>query len=184
MSHNHCRTEYDFTLILTGVNALSQAVVDALYESGCDDATPSLRFGRVYLTFSRQAKTMAKAILSAIRDVRKAGIGADVLRVDPCNLVTQSEIAHRIRLSRQRVHQYIMGTRGPGGFPPPACNIADESPLWYWCDVAHWLRENNLLPEQAYREAQDVALINAQLEFRRQCELDSELCKEIQEALK
>ena len=176
-------TEYEFTLILTGISRLDQRIVDALFEAGCDDATPSLRLGRVYLTFSRQAMSMADAILTAIHNVRTANIGADVLRVDPCNLVTQSEIARRIGRSRQVVSHYIYGKRGPGDFPPPACYLADDSPLWYWCEVAYWLRQNDMLPDREYRDAQEIALINAQLEYQRQCSLAGELCDEVRTAL-
>jgi len=111
--------EHDFTLVLTGFTRLTERVENALYEAGCDDATLSMRCGRPYLTFSRVAPSLKEAILSAIRDVRKAGIGADVLRVDDCSLVTQADIARKIGRSRQLVHQYITGTRGPGAFPPP-----------------------------------------------------------------
>jgi len=183
MAHVQNNSEYDFTLILTGVKSLNREIADALFEAGCDDATPSLRLGQVYLTFSRTATTMADAILSAIRDVRKSRLGADVLRVDPCNLVTQAEIARRINRSRQLVSQYIVGNRGPGGFPPPACYISDESPLWYWCEVAYWLRENSLLPEQEFRDARDIAMINAQLAYQHQCKMSGELCNEVREAL-
>src|SRR4029079_9205825 len=112
-------TEYDFTLALTGITELTREIEDALFEAGCDDATLSLRCGRIYATFSREADSLKDAILSAINDVRNAGIGADVLRVDECNLITQAEIARKSGRSRQLIHQYIKGIRGPGGFPPP-----------------------------------------------------------------
>jgi hypothetical protein len=159
--------EHDFTLVLTGVSNLTPGDEDALFESGCDDGTISIRSGRVFITFSRQAPSMRQAILSAIDNVRKAGIGADVLRVDYCSLVTQSDIARNMDRSRQLVHQYITGERGPGGFPPPARGLADDTPLWYWCEVAHWLCENNMVKEQVLRDAEDVATINNVLELQR-----------------
>src|SRR5262245_33166912 len=48
-----CESEHDFVLILDGISDLAPAMEDALYEAGCDDATISVRAGRVYLTFSR-----------------------------------------------------------------------------------------------------------------------------------
>jgi hypothetical protein len=156
-------SEHDFVLILDGISDLAPAMEDALYEAGCDDATISVRAGRVFLTFSRTAPTMKEAILSAIRNVREAGIGARVLRVDHCNLVTQSEIARKIGRSRQLVSQYIAGTRGPGGFPAPACNITDGPPLWYWCEVASWLWQNDMVKEEVARAARDTAAINSAL---------------------
>ena len=102
-----CEMEYDFALIVGGVVGLTPAVEDALFNVGCDDATLSMQYGRLYLEFSRSAISLEDAILSAIQVVRKAGIGAEVLRVDECNLVTASEIARRMGRSRQLVHQYM-----------------------------------------------------------------------------
>lgn len=163
-----CEGEHDFALVLTGITELTTEVENALFEAGCDDATVSVRSGRVFLTFSRTAASLKEAILSAIRDVKKANTGAEVLRVDVCNLVTQADIARKISRSRQLVHQYIMGTRGPGGFPAPACDITDGAPLWSWCEVAFWLWQNDMIKENVLREAQVVAVINSVLEHQYQ----------------
>src|SRR5208337_3869719 len=117
---NECEPEHDFALILSGITELTPEVQDALFEAGCEDGTISVRAGRVYLTFSRNSRSLKDAILTAIQDVKCARVGADVLRVDVCNLVTQADIARKIGRSRQLVHQYIAGIRGPGNFPAPA----------------------------------------------------------------
>lgn len=96
MTNPTSETEYDFTLLLAGVNTLTPDIEDALFNAGCDDATVSLRFGRLYLAFSRDANSLKDGILSAIKDVEASGIGARVIRVDHCDLVTQSEIARHI----------------------------------------------------------------------------------------
>jgi hypothetical protein len=175
--------EHDFTLVLTSIAELTPEVEDALFQAGCDDATLSARSGRVFLTFSRKAESLLEAILSAINDVRRASIGADVLRVDDCNLVTQAEIAHRSRRSRQQIHQYITGERGPGSFPPPACNICEGHPLWYWCEVADWLWQNNLIREDVVREAEEVALINSCLEFEHQQKRNPGLAQQVRQSV-
>jgi hypothetical protein len=175
--------EHDFALVLTGITELTQAAEDALFEAGCDDATLSVRSGRVYLTFSRTAPTLKDAILSAIRDVKKAKIGGDVLRVDDCNLVTQADIARRIGRTRQLVHQYITGERGPGNFPAPACHICDESPLWYWCEVAYWLWQNDMIKEDVLRQAEQVNLINTVLELQHQRQMAPQLAEEILQSI-
>jgi hypothetical protein len=177
--------EHDFTLVLTGIKDLTEEVESALYEAGCNDALLSIRCGRPFLTFSREAKTLKDALLSAIGDVRKANIGADVLRVDNCTLVTQSVIAQRIRRTRQLVHQYVTGERGPGAFPPPVCNVSGEdgSPLWYWCDVAAWLYENNMISEEAMCEAQAVSLINDVLKLSHQRTAHPKLIEEVLETI-
>lgn len=179
-----CESEHDFTLVLDGVCELTEEVEDALFEAGCDDATLSVRHRRAFLTFSRVAESLRDAILSAIRDVKKAGIGAEVLRVDTCDLVTQAEIARRIGRSRQLVHQYISGARGPGRFPAPACDITDSAPLWYWCEVADWLHQNDLIKEVAAREAQELSLINAALGLEHQRRREPALTTDILRSLK
>lgn len=163
----NCECEFDFALIAGSVNELTPAVEDALFEAGCEDATLSIRYGLLYLEFSRSAKSIQDAILSAIRDVRKAGIGAQVLRVDECNLVTASDIARRIGRSRQLVFQYIKGQRGPGNFPPPEVQLAEGAPLWAWCAVSYWLAQNDIVrPEEGWN-AEVVASINNWLEIER-----------------
>ena len=161
---NNCEREYDFALIVDGVPELSDDVLDALFTAGCDDATPSMQYGLLYLEFSRSAASLQHAIISAIQDVLKAGLNARVLRVDDCNLVTQAEIARRIGRSRQLVHQYMTGERGPGGFPPPACHLTERKPLWQWCAVSYWLSTNNLLRQEECWNAAVVEAINNLLE--------------------
>jgi hypothetical protein len=174
-----CEDEHDFVLVLTGITELNTKTENALFEAGCDDATISIRSGRVFLTFSRSAASKTDAIMSAIRDVRKSEIGAQVLRVDDFNLVTQAEIARKIGRSRQLVHQFIAGTRGPGGFPAPTCQIADSAPLWRWCEVAYWLWQNGMIEENALRAAQDVETINCVLDFVYQKQLNPDLVLEL-----
>jgi hypothetical protein len=167
MNPKTCECEHDFTLVLTGISELTDRVEDGILKT-CDDATLAMRAGRPFLTFSRTAASMKDAILSAIEDVRKADVGADVLRVDYCNLVTQADIARKIGRSRQLVHQYMLGIRGPGSFPSPACEICDGQMLWFWCEVAYWLWENNMVKEDVLRDAQEVETINNILESERQ----------------
>ena len=76
------KSEFEFTLLLTGITDFTDEHVDALFAAGCDDATVARRLGRVYVTFCRSAETPLQAIASAIDDVERAGIGALVLRVD------------------------------------------------------------------------------------------------------
>jgi len=178
-----CETEHDFALIVDGVSELTQDVEDALFNTGCDDATLSMQYGLLYLEFSRSANSLEEAILSAIRDVQNAGLEAVVLRVDECSLVTMAEIARRIGRSRQLVHQYLIGKRGPGGFPPPECHLTDHAPLWAWCAVSYWLVQNHLLrPEEGWN-AEVVEAINNYLERERQRLRHPELLNEIERGL-
>jgi hypothetical protein len=180
---NACECEHDFALVLTGITELTPEAEDALFEAGCDDGTISVRSGRIYITFSREDVSLKDAILSAIRDVQNAKIGADVLRVDTCNLVTQADIARKIGRTRQLVHQYITGQRGPGGFPAPVCNITEGVPLWFWCEVAYWLRQHDMIKQDVATEAQEVALINTVLEMRYYRQIEPALSAEILQRL-
>jgi len=175
----NAQREYDFALIVGNVGELNDAVENALFEAGCDDATASIRYGLLYLEFSRVSSSFKEAILSAIRDVRKANIGAEVLRVDECNLVTAAEIARRIQRTRQLVFQYITGTRGPGGFPPPECHLTEGRPLWAWCAVSYWLAQNDILKPEEGWNAEAVAAINNFLEAARQKRRNAALIQEI-----
>ncbi len=176
-------TEYDFALLVAGVLELSSKVADAFFEAGCDDATLSLQHGTLHVEFSRSAPSLADAILSAIRDIRKTGIGAVVLRVDACNLVTPAEIARRIGRTRQSVFQYITGVRGPGGFPPPEYHLAKGTPLWSWTLVSEWLAANNIIRPEESRHAEVISVINNWLESARQRERDPKLVKQVERQL-
>lgn len=175
--------EFDFSLVLDGVFELTTAVENALFEAGCDDSTLSVLYGRIFMEFSRSATSLKAAIFSAIRDVRKAGIGADVLYVDESNLITQAEIARRIRRSRQLVHQYVTGKRGPGGFPPPVCQLQEDTPLWAWCEVTFWLFENDMIKPEELEAAEAVAAINSALDLARQKHRNPKLLDEVTRAV-
>jgi hypothetical protein len=182
-ANTHFEREYDFALIVGGVPSLTTEVEDALFNAGCDDTTLSIQYGLLYVEFSRTAKSLKHAILSAIHDVQKAGVSAEVLRVDECSLVTASEIARRIGRSRQMVHQYMTGERGPGGFPPPECHLCEGSPLWAWCAVSYWLAQNDILRPEDSWNAEVVSAINNALEAARQRLRQPELVKEIAKEL-
>ena len=94
--------EHEFTLILDGISELAPSVVDALFEAGCDDATVSKQNGLVSMDFDRVAPTMADAIVSAIQDVKKANVGAEVLRVEqgqPRKQMTDEEAERETRMT-------------------------------------------------------------------------------------
>ena len=73
---------FTFTLILSGISEITDEVRDALFEAGCGDALLGVRDGIVFLDFDREGPSMATAILSAIADVRNAGIGAEVVSIE------------------------------------------------------------------------------------------------------
>jgi hypothetical protein len=128
---------------------------------------PALRFGErdgVFIAdFDREASSFSEALVCAIKDVERAVPGLRVVRVEPEDLVTASEIAARTGRTRESVRQLFEGARGPGDFPRPAAWLSDRTRLWHWSDVSRWfataLNEGANAPE----DADLVALANAVL---------------------
>lgn len=90
-------TEYAFTLIIEGIPDLTPEVMDALFEAGCDDATIMMQADRVSMAFDRAGPTLKDAMVSAIRDVQKASIGARVIRVEGTEPGSAQEIDGEVR---------------------------------------------------------------------------------------
>lgn len=132
-------TEYDFTLTLAGVKEITPDIANRFFEAGCDDALFGVRDGVAFADFTREAMSFSEAVLSAIRDIRKAQVGATVVRVEPDDLVTMADIADRTQRTRESVRKLIIGERGPGEFPAPVARVKQKSPLWRWVDVVAWL---------------------------------------------
>jgi hypothetical protein len=182
-----------FTLVLSGVRAVTDEIENALFEAGCDDALLCTRDGAIYLDFDREAPSFREAVLSAIADVEEAGIGARVARVEPDELVTMAEIARRSGRSRENIRQLVTGLRGPGDFPLPLASLKQRSPIWRWTDVSRWLEESlgieGTPAEQAnsLRETPDtgvlVAAINAALDVRRHVADGGEAMQILQEII-
>lgn len=158
---------YSFVAILRPIVLDPSQLEDSLFAAGCDDATIGIRNGVVYLDFDREAPCFEEAILSAIKDIERADIGARVAWVEPGDFVTAAEIARRVGKSRESVRLWIEGERGPGGFPSPCAGVSGGVILWSWAEVARWLSENNRLEdEQVLQEAEIIVDLNAALEQR------------------
>jgi hypothetical protein len=158
---------FEFSLILSGADNLTDELADAVYEAGCDDALLGMQCGVLYLDFEREAPSLKDAILKAIRQVERAKAGLRVVRVEPDDLVSAAEIARRVGRSRENIRQLVNGLRGPGGFPPPISAMRKKSPLWRWSEVAGWFTQSGLGDDEAVQEANLLGTINAALELRR-----------------
>jgi hypothetical protein len=64
---------YEFTIVLCGIDQLTDAVAEAIYEAGCADATISSVSSVVSLDFDRFAASLGEAIGSAVDEVGRAG---------------------------------------------------------------------------------------------------------------
>jgi hypothetical protein len=146
---------YSFTLIL---DRDPELLMDELYEAGCDDALFGVIDEAGYADFDREAPSMEEAIVSAIQAID--GVGLNVVRIEPDDLVTASEIAERLGRSRESIRLLIERKRGKGDFPSPYTHMRDRNRLWRWSDVADWAGLADEVPA-----AQFIAAANAALEL-------------------
>ena len=70
---------YEFTLIVDGPDLQDEQRIDALYESGCDDALVGRSHGVQYLDFDREASSLEDSVLSAVAEVERVE-GVEVAR--------------------------------------------------------------------------------------------------------
>jgi predicted DNA-binding transcriptional regulator AlpA len=150
--------KYEFSIIASGLDPSSEDFEQRFYDAGCDDATISFQKGHIIVDFAREAETIGQAIISAIRNVEKAGAHVD--RVEPDPLVSLSEIAARTGMSRAAMTQYSKGQRSKD-FPSPVARVTSDSPLWDWASVAKWLFHHEKLSRDQAIEAEAVRIANA-----------------------
>jgi hypothetical protein len=158
---------YQFTLILDGVDEKTPGLEDSLFEAGCDDGLINYKNGAVYIDFDREDEHFERAIMSAIKDVESANIGAQIVSVAPEHLVSLSDIAGRVSMTRQAVSLFIQGARGIGDFPKPVLKISNKSPLWRWSSVAEWFYQKGKISDHDVIDSANIVEdINAALELR------------------
>jgi len=158
---------YQFSMMLSNVDEDTINLEDSLFESGCDDALISYKNGVVYLDFDREGDDFEKAIISAIKDVESSSINAIVNSISPAYLVSLSDIAERVSMTRQAISLLMQGKRGAGSFPAPLLNIKNKSSLWRWSDVATWFYEQGKISDHSIIDfAIIVEDVNSALELR------------------
>ena len=161
--------DFEFTLAIAGPID-EESILDRLFEAGCSDATFGSVDGAGFAEFTREATSFEEAVMLGIQQVESVP-GLRVLRVEPDDLVTMSEIAGRLGRTRESIRLLVSGDRGHGGFPPPVSHVRDRFRLWRWSDVAEWAGQVSLEERQ---RAKFVAALNAALELRRSRDLPKE----------
>lgn len=156
---------HHFTFIVDGPDVQDDALIEALFEAGCDDALVGRSEGIQYIEFDREAPDLDVALLSAVADVEKVP-GVKVARVADAGLITMAEIAARVGRTREGVRLLVNGSRGPGGFPPPVTDPRSRYRLWRWSEVEPWI--TTYLGKEPESRGDDVlTAVNAGLELRR-----------------
>lgn len=74
---------YSFTLVFDGeFDELSDDLLNPIWEAGCEDSHVSLREGTLRISFDREAPSFLVALLSAITDIERTGLGLEIIRVE------------------------------------------------------------------------------------------------------
>ena len=74
---------HSFTLVFEGqFDDLSDDLVDAVWQAGCDDSHISLRQGTLRIAFDREAPSYWTAILSAVADIARTGLGLELAGIE------------------------------------------------------------------------------------------------------
>lgn len=83
---------YRFTIVLSGVDEMTEDIAEALFEAGCDDGSPASGLGIAWVGFDRDAISLEAAVASALANVRTAGQTIAHVRLDDDEL-SQLKIA-------------------------------------------------------------------------------------------
>jgi len=172
-------SEHNFQLTIHG--ALTDELLDALFEAGCDDATFSTKGDLTFADFDREAESLVDAVTSAIEAVESID-EFEVLHIDPDELVWAAEIAERTERSRQNVDQLIKGQRGPGDFPAPASH-ATRNPLWRWSEVEAWFAQYEGREADTERSVV-IGALNGALQARHGLRSDLANAKQLRQAVR
>jgi predicted DNA-binding transcriptional regulator AlpA len=168
--------EFEFTLKfgLTGTPLEPDAYIERLGEEGCDDALIGVgQSGRIALQFTRAAENAFNAILSAIKDVKRAIPDAQLIEATP-DLVGLSDIAQIMGYSRQYIRKLMLNNRA--SFPAPIHE--GKAALWHLSSVLAWLQQENRYSIDEL--LLDVAKANMQLNIAKEtANLDPSLQAEV-----
>jgi hypothetical protein len=150
-------------LRVRGVDLDNEGTLELLGER-LSDLTWSESDGTVLAILHTDAENPVAAAVEAARKILHVFPEVKVLDVDQ-ELVSASDIAFRIGVSREAVRLWIEGHRGPGEFPSPIGVVGNgKSRVWRWNDVHFWLRHNfRIGDDETYLTPQQVAELNAAL---------------------
>jgi hypothetical protein len=73
--------KFEFSIIASGLDPAAEDFEQRFYDAGCDDATIAFQKGHIIVDFTREAKSVSEAIVTAVQNVQAAGAHVD--RVEP-----------------------------------------------------------------------------------------------------
>jgi hypothetical protein len=80
---------YEFDVMLRDIAEVDDDQADALFEAGCDDATPMSCNGLAWIHFDREAPSLEDAVRLAVVQVRTAGLSVLKVELDASSAVFQ-----------------------------------------------------------------------------------------------
>lgn len=158
--------DYEFTLRFRLPDSATdaEAHLEALVEAGCEDALVGIgQPGRIALDFTRRARSAFDAIASAVRDVKKAIPGVELVEASP-DFVGLTDIADLVGFTRQNMRKLMLGHAATF---PPAVHEGNPS-LWHLASVLAWLGEAQSRPVDGV--LLDIAQTTMELNVARQAQ--------------
>jgi hypothetical protein len=143
--------------------------VRAYDDPGLQDLGPYLPIGNdgnFKAEFERPASTFADAVISALSDPQRVFPEAELVRVEPDDLITISGIAERLNRSHESIRLLVQGQRGPGGFPRQASAQGAKTRVWRWHEVVDWFEQKMDVRVPNAEHAKFLAMINDLLHLR------------------
>jgi len=156
--------QYEFTLrfALGRPDADPGLFVDNLLAEGCEDALIGLGMqGRIALSFTREASSAERAILTALQDVQRAIPDASLVEATP-DLVGLTDIANLLGFSRQYMRK--LAVKKGSGFPPPVHQ--GKPAIWHLSTVLSWFADGKIREFDA--ALLEIARVNMQCNLVRE----------------
>ena len=160
---------YDFLLKFKLASAATDidAIIEALGEAGCDDATVGIgTAGFVALDFSRDSRSAEEAVLSAIEAVKRAIPDAELAEAAP-DYVGLTDVAELVGVTRQNLRKLRQSN---ADFPTPLHSGSTQ--LWHLLEVLEWFVGRSMYKVEA--KLVDVAAVAMQ------CNVAKEAAKLVQ----
>jgi predicted DNA-binding transcriptional regulator AlpA len=152
----------------------SKELVERLGEAGCNDAVIGTgQPGRIALEFTREARSVKEAIVSALREVKDAIPDAELIEVTP-DFVGLTDVAELVGVSRQNMRKLMLAH--PMTFPAPVHE--GSASVWHLAHVLQWLVERG--DYSIERPLLDVATMAMQVNLVKEARgLDGPVQKEV-----
>lgn len=129
--------EFGMKFKIDAADTDSDELVERLGEAGCDDALVGTGLpGRIALEFAREARSVKEALISALRDVKRAIPNAELIEVTP-DFVGLTDVAELVGVSRQNMRKLMLAHSAT--FPAPVHE--GSASVWHLAHVLKWLAD-------------------------------------------